>query len=72
MVNINLSVKDLQENELEKYKMVQIKRPDGVIEILLIPKEKETTIQGKKLAKKQMGVQMELNKKATTTMPPNS
>ena len=33
MVNINLSVKDLQENELEKYKMVQIKRPDGVIEI---------------------------------------
>ena len=42
MVNINLSVKDLQENEFEKYKMVQIKRPDGVIEILLIPKEKET------------------------------
>ena len=42
MVNINLSVKDLQENELEKYKMVQIKRPDGVIEISLIPKEKET------------------------------
>jgi len=39
MVNITFSVKDLDKNfDREKYKVVQIKRPDGVIEILIIPK----------------------------------
>ena len=42
MVNITFSVKDLDKNfDREKYEVVQIKRPDGVIEILIIPKGKE-------------------------------